>query len=58
MSSHVIKGAVVTATSRERSWFNSQPRHVVASFDKKPYKAYLCVVELKQAANYLSETFQ
>ena len=29
-----------------------RPRHVVASLDKTRYDAYLCFVELKQAANY------
>ena len=40
----------------DRTWFNSRPRRVVASLDKTPCDVYLCLVELKQAANYLGKT--
>ena len=40
----------------ERSGFNPRPRHLVASLDKTPCDAFLCLVELKHAVNCPDKT--
>ena len=50
------EGAIITASRIEMYWFNPCHRHIVVSLHKTPCDTYLCLVALKQAANYLDKT--
>ena len=44
-----LKASLLRLPGSQGFWFNSHPRHAVASFDTR-YDAYLCLVEREHAA--------